>query len=171
MHSKPGSTSAGKHSTRERTFFSVAMKFRHSFVVDAEIDRLWEFYTDIKHLEVISPPSLELGIVKTTNQQLEAGSEVWLTGKLLVRSNWHSKITSLSRYEYVDEMISGRFRIWKHVHRFRNLGDRKTEVIDEIEFKLHYGFMGRLFEDYVYGQLEKVFAYRKAATISAFNEG
>ena len=145
------------------------MKFRHSFVVDADVDRLWKFYTDIKHLEVISPPSLELGIVKTTHQELEAGSEVWLRGKLLIRSNWHSRITSLSRYEYVDEMISGRFKVWKHVHRFDKLGDKKTEVIDEIEFELQYGFVGRIFEGYVHRQLEKVFAYRKAATVSAFN--
>jgi ligand-binding SRPBCC domain-containing protein len=144
-------------------------KFRHSFVVDAEIERLWKFYTNMKHLEVISPPSLELVIVKTTHQELEAGSEVWLAGKLITRSNWHSRITSLSRYEYVDEMITGRFRVWKHVHRFHNLGERKTEVIDEIDFELHYGLTGRLFEGYVARRLENVFAHRKAATISAFN--
>jgi ligand-binding SRPBCC domain-containing protein len=144
-------------------------RFRHSFTVDAEIERLWKFYTDIKHLEVISPPSIQLAMVRTTHQQLEAGSEVWLTGKLLLRSSWHSRITSLSRYEYVDEMISGRFRVWKHVHRFRSLGNERTEVVDEIEFELRYGLIGRLFEGYVLQQLEKVFAHRKAATISAFN--
>jgi ligand-binding SRPBCC domain-containing protein len=143
-------------------------KFRHSFIVDAEIERLWEFYTNIKHLEVISPPSLKLEIVKTTHQQLETGSEVWLSGKLLTRSNWHSKITSLSRYEYVDEMISGRFRVWRHVHLFNSLGNKKTEVVDEIEFELHHGLIGRLFEGYVSRQLEKVFAHRKELTISAF---
>jgi ligand-binding SRPBCC domain-containing protein len=143
-------------------------KFRHSFIVDAEIERLWEFYTNIKHLEVISPPSLKLEIVKTTHQQLETGSEVWLSGKLLTRSNWHSKITSLSRYEYVDEMISGRFRVWRHVHLFNSLGNKKTEVVDEIEFELHHGLIGRLFEGYVSRQLEKVFAHRKEVTISAF---
>ncbi|MEW6604534.1 MAG: SRPBCC family protein [Thermoproteota archaeon] len=140
--------------------------FRHTFTVNADIDRVWKFYIDIGHLQVISPPRMQIQLVKSTHQQLVAGSEVWLTGILLTRSNWHSKITSLAPYEYVDEMITGRFRVWKHVHAFRKLGD-KTEVIDEIEFELHYGWLGKLFEGYVYSQLERIFAHRKQATIKA----
>jgi ligand-binding SRPBCC domain-containing protein len=68
----------------------------------------------------------------------------------------------------VDEMISGRFRVWRHVHLFNSLGNKKTEVVDEIEFELHHGLIGRLFEGYVSRQLEKVFAHRKELTISAF---
>ena len=143
-------------------------RFRHSFLVNAEIEQLWQFYTDIKHLEVISPPSLDLRVVKATHQQLEKGSEVWLAGKLVTRSKWHSSITSLGRYEYVDEMISGRFRVWKHVHRFVEKEDEMTEVIDEIEFELRYGILGRLFEGFVQRKLKEVFAHREAATISEF---
>lgn len=140
--------------------------FHHTFTANADIDRVWKFYTDIGHLQVISPPRMQIQLVKSTHQQLVAGSEVWLTGILLTRSNWHSKITSLVPYEYVDEMITGRFRLWKHIHVFRKLGD-KTEVIDEIEFELHYGWLGKLFEGYVYSQLERIFAHRKQATIKA----
>jgi ligand-binding SRPBCC domain-containing protein len=136
--------------------------------VNAEIELLWQFYTDIKHLEVISPPSLNLRVVQTTHQRLEPGSEVWLAGKLVTRSKWHSRITSLSRYEYVDEMISGRFRVWKHKHSFVKKGVELTEVFDEIEFELQYGFLGRFFEGYVQKKLEEVFAHREAATISEF---
>jgi ligand-binding SRPBCC domain-containing protein len=140
--------------------------FRHTFTVNADIDRVWKFYTDIGHLQVISPPRMQIQLLKSTHRQLVPGSEVWLTGVLLTRSNWHSKITSLAPYEYVDEMITGRFRVWKHMHSFRRLGD-KTDVIDEIEFELHYGWLGRLFEGYVYLQLQKIFAHRKQATIKA----
>lgn len=68
-------------------------------------------------------------------------------------------------------MISGRFKVWKHVHRFNNTSKDRTEVVDEIEFELHYGLMGRIFEEYVIGQLQRVFAHRKAATISEFERG
>lgn len=140
--------------------------FHHTFTVNADIDRVWEFYTDIGHLQVISPPRMQLRLVKSTHQKLVQGSEVWLTGILLTRSNWHSKITSLAPYEYVDEMLTGRFRVWKHLHGFRRAGDR-TEVVDEIDFELHYGLLGRMFEGYIYSQLEKIFAHRKQATIKA----
>ena len=141
--------------------------FRHSFTVKADINKVWEFYTDIGHLQVISPPRMQLRLVKSTHQKLVQGSEVWLTGILLTRSNWHSKITALAPYEYVDEMLTGRFRVWKHVHGFRKIDDNTTEVIDEIDFQLHYGLLGRMFEGYVYSKLEKIFAHRKQATIKA----
>lgn len=141
-------------------------KFRHAFTVNADIDRVWEFYTDIGHLQVISPPHMQLRLVKSTHKKIVQGSEVWLTGILVTRSNWHSRITSLAPYEYVDEMLAGRFRVWKHLHGFRKIGDR-TEVIDEVDFQLHYGLLGRMFEGYVYSQLEKIFAHRKQATVKA----
>ena len=141
-------------------------KFRHVFTVNADIDRVWEFYTDIRHLQVISPPHMQLRLVKSTHQKLVQGSEVWLTGILVTRSNWHSRITSLAPYEYLDEMLTGRFRVWKHLHGFRKIGD-KTEVIDEVDFELHYGMLGRIFEGYVHSKLEKIFAHRKQATIKA----
>ena len=141
--------------------------FRHSFTVKADINKVWEFYTDIGHLHVISPPRMQLRLVKSTHQKLVQGSEVWLTGILLTRSNWHSKITALAPYEYVDEMMTGRFRVWKHVHGFRKIDDNTTEVIDEIDFQLHYGLLGRMFEGYVYSKLVKIFAHRKQATIKA----
>jgi ligand-binding SRPBCC domain-containing protein len=142
--------------------------FRHSFFVDAEISRVWEFYTDIRHLEVITPPELELRVIKSTNQVLTEGSEVWITGRLVTRSNWHSKITSLKPYEYIDEMITGRFRVWKHAHKFRAAGDRRTEVIDEIDFELHYGPIGKIFEGYVMKRLARTFAHRMMATKAEF---
>jgi ligand-binding SRPBCC domain-containing protein len=138
--------------------------YRHAFTVNAALSSVWEFYTDVKHLELITPPELDLRLVRATHQQLEEGTEVWITGKLLTRSSWHSKITSLRPYEYVDEMISGRFRVWKHKHAFRATPTGGTEVIDEVDFELPYGAIGRFFDGYVLRKLGMVFAYREKAT-------
>lgn len=144
--------------------------FRHSFTVDAEILRVWDFYIDIGHLRIISPPELRLRLVRSTHTKLVEGSEVWLAGRLLTQSTWHSRITSLKPYEYVDEMLTGRFKIWKHVHGFKALDDKTTEVIDEIDFELPYGFLGRCFEGNVLRRLERAFEYRKQATQRAMQE-
>lgn len=90
-------------------------KFSHSFVVPADIDRVWGFYTDIGHLEVITPPHMRLKVVKSsTGNRLQEGTEVWIEGNLVVKSAWHSRITELKPYVYVDEMLEGRFKTWKH---------------------------------------------------------
>src|SRR5262245_14445494 len=104
---------------------------------------------------------MQLALVKSTHQTMVPGTEVWLTGILLTSTNWHSRITALDPYEYVDEMLTGRFRVWKHVHTFRMIDENRTEVIDEIDFELHFGWLGRIFEGYVLSQLEKAFTHRK----------
>jgi ligand-binding SRPBCC domain-containing protein len=142
-------------------------RFSHSFAVDAEIGRVWDFYTDIGHLEVITPPEMRLKVLtSTTGRKIAQGTEVWIEGRLVTKSRWHSRITYMQPYTYVDEMLSGRFRSWKHVHAFRRL-DGGTEIMDEIDFQLPYGLLGKMLEGYVYRTLAKVFAHRKEATINA----
>ncbi len=142
-------------------------KFSHSFMVPADIDRVWGFYTDIGHLEIITPPYMHLKVVKSsTGSKLEEGTEVWIEGNLVVKSAWHSKITELKPYVYVDEMLDGLFKTWKHTHAFRR-AEGGTEVIDEIEFELRYGPIGWMLDGYAHGQLGKIFPHRKTATIQA----
>jgi ligand-binding SRPBCC domain-containing protein len=82
--------------------------FKHSFIINSPIDRVWEFYTDIKHLEIITPVEIELKITNGTSQKLTQGSEFWLEGKLMIlRRRWHSVIKSIRPYQYVDEMLTG----------------------------------------------------------------
>jgi ligand-binding SRPBCC domain-containing protein len=142
-------------------------RFRHAFIIKCSIERVWDFYTDIKHLEFITPTEMQLRIIRATSQRLGEGAEVWLSGKLVTRSTWHSKVTYLKPYEYVDEMLSGRFKTWRHLHRFRKVGEDQTEVIDEIEFELPYGMLGKVFERYACRQLRSVFTHRREATIRA----
>ena len=50
-------------------------------------------------------------------------------------------------------------------YKFRNIDGKQTEIIDEIEFELPYGILGKLFEGYAYKQLHNIFEYRKIATV------
>jgi ligand-binding SRPBCC domain-containing protein len=143
--------------------------------VNCDVDRVWEFYTDIKHLEIITPREMELKIINATSQKLIQGTEIWLEGKMLAmlskRSKWHSMITVLSpqQYLYVDEMLTGPFKKWRHLHKFygldKNNNQKQTQVIDEIYFELPCGIIGKLFDSHVYRRLDKIFCDRKLATI------
>ena len=143
--------------------------FRYSFIVKSPIERVWYFYTDVKHLKIITPKQIDLNITNATSPNIVRGQEIWCNGKIIAkrRTTWHSKITFLKPYEYVDEMLDGPFKKWRHVHKFRNVDEKQTEVIDEIEFELPYGVLGKLFEGYAYKQLQHTFEYRKVATIKA----
>jgi len=146
--------------------------------VNCPIDRVWQFYTDIKHLEIITPTEINLKITSATSQKLTQGSEFWFEGRIMMirkRSRWHSTISSYSvspqQYQYVDEMLTGPFKIWRHWHKFydvdNNNNQKQTQVIDEIDFELPYGIIGKLFDGYAYRRLETLFCNRKLATIRA----
>jgi ligand-binding SRPBCC domain-containing protein len=144
--------------------------FSQSFVVNSHIDRVWEFYTDIQHLEIITQKEMNLKITHATNQRLAQGSEIWLEAKLLIfRKRWHSVIRSLMPYEYIDEMLTGPYKTWTHLHRFYEIDERnkekQTEVIDEVNFEIPYSPIGKLFEGYVYRRLQTLFDHRKVVTI------
>jgi ligand-binding SRPBCC domain-containing protein len=145
--------------------------FRQSFIVKSPIEKVWHFYTDIKHLEIITPKEIELKIISTTHQNIVQGQEIWVSGRIFEkirrRMKWHSRITSLKAHEYTDEMLSGPFKKWRHLHRFRDIDGKQTKIIDEVEFELPYGILGMLFEGYAYKQLQNIFEYRKKATVKA----
>ncbi|HMH10151.1 MAG TPA: SRPBCC family protein [Candidatus Nitrosopolaris rasttigaisensis] len=144
--------------------------FKHSFVVNSHIDRVWEFYTDIKHLEIITPKEMKLKVTDATSQKLTQGSEIWLEGKLMIsKRRWHSIIKALRPYQYIDEMLTGPFKEWRHLHKFYDINinnnQKQTEVLDEVDFEMPYYPVGKLFEGYAYRRLQKLFDHRKAATI------
>ena len=90
--------------------------FSHSFIVKSNIERVWDFYTNVKHLEIITPKEIDLKIIDTTSQNIVQGQEIWVSGKIFEAMKirraitWHSKITFVKKYEYIDEMLEGPFK-------------------------------------------------------------
>jgi ligand-binding SRPBCC domain-containing protein len=138
--------------------------FKYSFIVSTSIDKAWEFYTDIQHLKIITPPNMNLKIVETTKQTIVEGQEAIIEGKIIfLQRKWRSKITYLKPYTYVDEMLEGPLK-WKHTHLFKKINEFETNVIDEIEFEIPLGIFGKLFEGFVLSKLTKIFEYREIST-------
>lgn len=143
--------------------------FEQSFMVNCSIDKVWTFYTNIKHLEIVTPPNLKLKIIETSNNHIVEGLRMTVSGRLvLYNSKWNSKISlvDVSKYVYIDEMVKGPFKKWKHIHLFSEIGKNQTVVTDKIEFELPFFFLGRLMEGYVENNLKKIFEFRKIQTVS-----
>jgi len=50
--------------------------------VNSPIDKVSEFYTDIKHLEIVTPKEMKLKVINATSEKITEGSEIWLEAKL-----------------------------------------------------------------------------------------
>jgi carbon monoxide dehydrogenase subunit G len=45
------------------------MKYLHNeFEVNSNIEKVWEFYTDLKHLEIMSPSDIKLHLIESTDK-------------------------------------------------------------------------------------------------------
>ena len=63
--------------------------------------------------------------------------------------------------QFVDVMVSGPFRSWRHTHRFEPDGNGGSKLVDEIEYKLPMNLpLGRL----VSKKLKRMFTYRHRQT-------
>ena len=145
-------------------------KFNHSFLVDAPVEKAWDFYTDLHHLQVITPKKLDLKIIESSDKKITMGQTASFSSKIITRITWKTKITFCKPYRYVDEMSNSLFKRWKHTHVFDKINENQTKITDEIEFELQYGFVGRMFEWYALARLKKIFAHRQQATIKALRK-
>ena len=144
--------------------------FYREFEVDCDIDKVWKFYTNIRHLEVISPEEIKLNLIHCSDEILKKGSVACFSGKLIINAKWCSRITFFEKYEYVDEMVRYEnrdppFKIWKHRHTFKEMNYHKTGVMDQIQFELPYRILGKVLESFVVFQMGNIFNHRKLMTI------
>jgi ligand-binding SRPBCC domain-containing protein len=147
--------------------------FRSSFRISCAQERVWEFYTDVHHLKIVTPKELDLNVVDCTCRKFTQGTEFRIEGKILFQKReWRSVITSIRPYEYVDIMLAGPFKRWKHIHKFLyDIKQNQTEVVDEVEFELPYGLVGKMFEGFASNQLRKIFDPRRRMTIEKLANG
>jgi ligand-binding SRPBCC domain-containing protein len=147
------------------------IKFINKFIINEDIEKVWEFYTDIRHLEIITPKKLNLKIVNTTNQKIILGQETIISAKIIIiQTTWHSKITFFQQYEYIDEMLEGSLIKWKHTHKFIRINSNKTEIIDKVEFSLPYGLFGKIVSIFFTKILRQLFEHRKDETIKYLSQ-
>lgn len=137
------------------------------------MEKVWEFYTDIEHLNLVTPKDVKLNVLDSTGKRFIQGTQFWIQGRILLFPiKWHSIIISITPYEYIDEMLTGPFKRWVHIHRFHyDVELNQTQVVDEVGFELPCGMLGKLLERLAIYELKKVFKYRKKITVEILENG
>jgi ligand-binding SRPBCC domain-containing protein len=65
--------------------------------------------------------------------------------------------------EFEDEQLRGPYALWLHRHRFRDDGEGRTVIDDEVRYRLPFGFLGEIAHPIVRMQLRRIFSYRSSA--------
>ncbi len=134
-------------------------------LLDAPIEKVFDFFSRAENLERITPPFLHFQII--TPLPIEMRQGLLIDYKLKLRGvpmKWQTEITVWEpNVRFVDSQLKGPYRKWVHEHRFLAEGTQ-TRMWDQIEYALPGGPLGSLVHAlFVRREVEGIFDYRAEA--------
>ena len=145
---------------------------QRSQVIHATPEECWDFFSNPRNLEKITPRSLDFVVLSELPAQMHPGLMIQYRVRPLlgIAMSWLTEITHVDAPHYfVDEQRVGPYRVWHHEHSFRSLGDGRMEVRDCVHYVLPFSPFSEVIHPFlVRPQLEKIFAFRDQAVRERF---
>ncbi len=135
-------------------------------------DALFPFYCDEKNLEKLTPPFLKFHVLNKSTPEMHDGTLINYRLSLHgLPFKWQSRIEDWApNKRFVDTQVKGPYQKWHHVHDFVPLSGG-TLIRDRVTYKLPFGLLGDTFVGWkVLGDVEKIFAYRRAVIDRQFGQ-
>jgi uncharacterized protein (TIGR01777 family) len=142
---------------------SVASVFYAEQWVAAPIEDIFQFFSDAKNLETLTPDFLNFSIVSVSTPQVEQGTLINYLLKLHgIPIKWKTEILAWEPGKrFVDNQLQGPYALWYHEHRFMKLGSG-TLIQDFVRYRVPFGMVGALAGGaYIRHDVQKIFNYRR----------
>ncbi|MEM1319930.1 MAG: SRPBCC family protein [Bacteroidota bacterium] len=132
-------------------------------ILPISMEQAWDFFSNPKNLNEITPPDLNFQILSGADQRMYAGQLIryHINPILNIPMQWVTEITHCEEHRYfIDEQRFGPYSLWHHQHHFKEVKGG-IEMIDLLHYKLPMGLLGNLLAGwYVKGKVEYIFDYR-----------
>jgi hypothetical protein len=134
--------------------------FEATQVIARPLEEVFNFFSNARNLELITPRGLSFAIGRAP-PRVERGSIVEYSLRLHgFPIRWKTLITEYEPMRrFVDVQLRGPYRLWRHVHEFRELG-HGVEVVDRVEYLLPHAPFGELAAPLVARDLREIFRFR-----------
>jgi uncharacterized protein (TIGR01777 family) len=120
-------------------------RFRQVQFIDLPIEKVFEFFSDAKNLERITPDMLNFKITYQSTPKIQDGTV--FKYKLKVHGipvHWKTNITNWNTNEkFTDYQEKGPYQVWDHTHLFIEC-QGGTLMVDDVLFRLPLGYIGEL---------------------------
>lgn len=137
------------------------------------IDEAWRFLSNPENLKEITPKYMSFDIISGADKPMFAGQIIQyiVTPILGIKTTWVTEITHVNdKHYFVDEQRFGPYALWHHKHFVKQI-DGGVEMEDIIDYKVPFGFLGRLVHPIlVKPKLIEIFNYRAKKLVELFGE-
>ena len=140
-------------------------------LISAPIERVFDLSRSINLHRISTAPTNEKAIAGTINGLINANETVtWQAKHLFKTRQFTSKITTMERpVKFVDEMVRGDFKKFRHEHHFKAV-ENCTIMIDLLEFESPYGIIGKWGNKYFLDNYMKQFLIKRNHVIKEYAE-
>lgn len=137
------------------------------------IDKAWEFFSDPKNLNIITPESMKFITISGDDRKMFAGQIIHykISPFSRISMEWVTEISHIKDKEFfIDEQRFGPYKFWHHKHFFREI-EGGVEIEDVVHYKMPFGFIGKLFHPIIVKpKLNEIFNFRKQKLNELFGE-
>lgn len=139
-------------------------RFESKQILPVSRKKCWEFFSDPRNLQVMTPPELDFKIRSDLPERMYEGQIIIYRIKIFpaVYVSWVTEITHVRDYEFfVDEQRFGPYKFWHHEHIFREVNEG-IEMTDIVHYAIPFGVIGRMMNAIVIRKrLNKIFSFRR----------
>ena len=141
--------------------------FQHEFSVNAALDSVVEFHSSTRALKQLTPPPMfvQFNQIEPLAEGSRSDFTLWL-GPIPI--HWvavHSDVNPATGF--TDTQVEGPFHTWIHTHRFLEISQGETRIIDQVQGlpsnHLFWGIISR----FMWLTLPILFSYRAMQTRKA----
>lgn len=146
--------------------------FERTQILPITLDLAWDFFSDPRNLERITPPDMKFRTTSPVTDATYAGQIISYTLRPLfaMQVEWITEITHVNKpFFFVDEQRFGPYRFWHHQHFFQEV-EQGVEMRDLVHYllpHLHGAWLtNKLF---VAPRLKRIFDYRRETLAEIFS--
>ena len=152
-------------------FGKVIYTLRREQFVARPLEEVFEFFSDARNLQVITPPWLNFQILTPGPIDIKPGLLLdyglkWHGFTIA----WRTEIETWDPpHTFTDKQVRGPYKLWRHTHTFAEV-EGGTHMTDHVDYELPLGPLGTIAHQMgVRRDLEQVFDYRQKVISDRFS--
>ncbi len=108
------------------------------------IDEAWEFFSTPRNLDKLTPKSVGFKITHCASELMHKGQIISYKVKVapLIWLSWLTEISHVEHQrKFVDNQLSGPYKVWHHTHSFTENADG-VMMSDDVVYVMPFGIIG-----------------------------